>query len=73
MKDETAPGLDRPAVMDGMIRRLPRIDVQLLQKPAKANPRTLVPDADANGAILIVHAQGDHGAFETRIGHSRHR
>jgi hypothetical protein len=32
-----------------------------------------MPDADADRAILVVNAEGDYGAFESRIGHSGHR
>jgi hypothetical protein len=31
-----------------------------------------VPDPDADRAILVMHAQGDHRAFEARIGHPWH-
>jgi hypothetical protein len=73
MKDEAAPGLDRAAVMDRAVGRDARVDLQLAKKAAKGDAGALVADADADGAILVVDAHGDHGAFEARVGHSWHR
>ena len=60
-------------MVDRAIGCPPGFDIELLEESAKPHPRPLLADADSNGSILIMHAQGDHGAFETRIGHSGHR
>jgi hypothetical protein len=55
------------------IRRLARIDLELLEEPAKADPGPLVANSDSDCAVLVVHAQRDHGPLEARVGHSGHR
>jgi len=55
------------------VRRFSGIDLQLLQEAAKANARALVPNPDADRAILVMDAHGDDRALETRVGHARHR
>ena len=56
MEDEAAPGLDRAAVMDRAVGRLARLDIELLQQPAKADAGALVADANADGAIVVMDA-----------------
>jgi hypothetical protein len=73
VEDEAPPRLDRAAMMHGAIGRLTRVDVQLLQKAAEAQAGSLVPYADADGAILVMYAKRNHCPLETRIGHSGHR
>ncbi len=73
MEDEAPARLDRPAVMDRAIGRLARIDVELLEQSAEADPGALVADADPDGAVLVMDAERDHRPLEARIGHSRHR
>jgi hypothetical protein len=73
MKDEAAPGLHRPAMMHRHVRRFARIDVELLKQGAKAHSCPFVTDTNADGAILVVDANGNHCPLETRIGHSGHR
>ena len=60
-------------MVDSDVGCLRWIDVELLQQPAKADAGALVADADADRTIFVVHAHGDHGALEPRVGHSRHR
>ena len=55
-----------------IIRRLSRIDLELPQKSTKGDARALVPDTNANRAILVVNAHRYDGALEARVGHSRH-
>ncbi len=55
------------------VRRLSGIDFELLQKRAEAHPGSLLADAYADRSILVMDAQSDDGAFETRIRHSGHR
>jgi hypothetical protein len=50
-----------------------RIDAKLFEKAPYANPGALVANADADGAILVVHAHGDDRALEPRVADSRHR
>jgi hypothetical protein len=73
MENEAPARLDRPTVMDGAVRCLTWIDVKLLQQSAETDACSLVTHADADGAVLVVHAQGNHRPFEARIGHSGHR
>ncbi len=72
MEHEAAARLDRPAVVDRAVRRLPRLQPQLLQETAQAKAGPLVADPDADGAVLVMRADGDHRPLEARIGHSRH-
>jgi hypothetical protein len=73
MEHEPAPRLDGSAVMDGDVRRLSRIDLELAQQCAKADARALVADADADRAVFVVDAHGDDRTLEPRVGHSGHR
>ena len=72
MKHEPAARLDRSAVMHGTVGRFTRVDVELLQQAAKADPRPLVADSDADRAILVVGTHRDHRALEAGIGHPGH-
>ncbi len=73
MKDETSPWLDRAAVVDGAVRRLAGVQVELLEKRPETQPGALVADADADGTVLVVNAKGNDGALESRVGHAGHR
>ena len=42
-------------------------------RPRKRDAGALVADADADRAILVVDAHGDHRTLEARIGHAGHR
>jgi hypothetical protein len=72
MEDETPARLYRAAMVHRAIRRLARVDLELLQETAEAYPGALVADADANGAILVVNTHGDDRALKARVGHSGH-
>jgi hypothetical protein len=43
VQDEARAGLDRAAMMDGAVRRLAGIDVELLEKPRNRSPARLWP------------------------------
>ena len=58
--------------MHGAIGRLARVDVELAKEATEADAGALVSDSDADRAILVVHAQGDHCALEARVCHSGH-
>jgi hypothetical protein len=60
-------------MVDGAIRRFTRIDIKLLEKPAKTQACALVPNSDADGAVFIVYAHRDDCALEPGIRHARHR
>jgi hypothetical protein len=72
MENEAAAGLDRTSVVDRAIRCLSRIDLELAEQSAEADPRALVPDTNADRTVLVVDAHRDHGALEARIGHPGH-
>ena len=72
MKDEPPARFDRSAVMDRAIRRFTGFDVQLAKQAAKGDAGALVPDANADRAILVMDAQCDDRALKSRIGHSGH-
>jgi hypothetical protein len=72
VEDEAPPRLDGTAMVHGAIRCLAGLDVQLAKEPTEADAGALVADTDADRAILVVHAQGDHRALEARVCHSRH-
>jgi hypothetical protein len=59
--------------MDGAVRRLVRLDLELPQQAAKADPRALVPDADPDCSVFVMDAHCDHRPFEARVSHSWHR
>ena len=73
MQDKTPARFNWSAVMDCAVGSLARVQIELLQKSPKADARSLVPDADSNGAIFVMNAHGDHGALEARVRHSGHR
>ena len=73
MKHEPPPRLDRTAVVDCAVRRLPRIDLELLQEPPKADARPFVANAHADRAVLIMDTESDYRSLEPWIGHTRHR
>jgi hypothetical protein len=73
MEHETPSRLDWPAVVDSAVRRVPRVDFELLQKRAKAHSGPLVTDTDPDRSILVMDADCDHRPFETGVGHSGHR
>ena len=73
MEHEAPARLDRAAVVDRAFGRLARIDLELAEQAAEADAGTLVADADADGAIFVMHADRDHRALEAGIGHSGHR
>jgi L-ascorbate metabolism protein UlaG (beta-lactamase superfamily) len=50
----------------------PGFDVELLQQRMKSDPRHDAAEPDSQGAVLIVHAHGDHRALETRIADAGH-
>jgi hypothetical protein len=58
--------------MDGAVGRFSRLEVELLQQPAKADPGTLVANADPDRSVFVVNAHRDHRPFEPRVRHSRH-
>ena len=58
--------------MDRPVRCRARIDVELFQQAAEADAGAGVTDADADRAILVMDAQGDHRPLEPRIGHPGH-
>jgi hypothetical protein len=58
--------------VDGAVRGIARLDLELPKQTAEADARALVADADADCSILVVDADGDHGTFESRVGHSGH-
>jgi hypothetical protein len=72
MEHEAAPGLDRSAVMDRLVRRFAGLKPKLLQQPAQADPRPLVADADPNCSIVVMNAQRGDASFKAGIGHARH-
>jgi hypothetical protein len=59
-------------VQDGAVRSLTRIDTELLEQAANADPCALVAYADPYGAILVMHAHRDHRALEPRIADPGH-
>jgi hypothetical protein len=73
MKHEAASRFDRSTMVDRSIGRFARLDVELAQKRAKADPCPLVADADSDGTIFVVDAHRNDRALEARVGHSRHR
>jgi hypothetical protein len=73
VKHEPASRLDRAAVVDRAVGRLARVDVELAQEAAQADPGALVADADPDRAIFVMDAHRDHRPLEARVGHSRHR
>jgi hypothetical protein len=60
-------------VVNGAIRRLARIDVELAEKASERDSGALVTDADPDGAVFIMRAHGNHCPLEPRVGHPRHR
>jgi hypothetical protein len=59
--------------MHGAIGRFTRVYVELLKQAAEAHACTFVTYTDADGAVLVMHANRNHGPLKTRIGHSGHR
>jgi hypothetical protein len=59
-------------MMDRDVGSLAGINLELLEQTPKADARALVADPDADRAILIMHAQGDHRPLEARISHPGH-
>jgi hypothetical protein len=72
MEDKAAPRFDRPAMVNGTIRRLTRVDIELAKQTAKTDSRTFVANADTNRTVLIVDAHGNDRALEARVRHTRH-
>jgi hypothetical protein len=72
MEHEAPSRLDRSTMVDRAIGRFARIDVELLKQGAETHSGALMADSDADGAILVVDANGDHGSLEARVGHSGH-
>src|SRR5262245_47201639 len=72
MEDEPSPGLDRAAVQHGTIGRDAGIDVQLLENLVKAYAVAHLTDADAQRAMLVMHAHDIDRALEARVEHAGH-
>jgi hypothetical protein len=72
MEDESPARLDRPTMVHGAIGGLTGFYFKLLEELSEANAGSFLTDADANGSILIVHAQRNDCALEARIGHPGH-
>ena len=56
----------------GDVRRLARLDVELLQQIVEAEPGHDPAEADAERALLVMDAHRDHRFLEARIADARH-
>jgi hypothetical protein len=72
MEHEAAPGLDRAAVVNRLIRRFPRLKPKLFEQAAQSDSGTLVTDADPDRTIVVMDAQCGNASFKAGIGHARH-
>jgi hypothetical protein len=72
VQDKAPARLDRTAVQDRPIRRLTRIQAQLLKQSSDPDSRALVTDADSDGTIFVVNAHHDHCVFKTRVTNAGH-
>jgi hypothetical protein len=72
MEDEAPPRLNRATVMNGAIRRLAGVEIQLFQESAEPETRALVADSDSDRAIFVMDAHRNHRPLEARIGHAGH-
>ena len=48
------------------------LDIQFLEQSVDGDPGADVADADAEGAVLVMHAHGDRRVVETRVAHAGH-
>jgi hypothetical protein len=72
MEHEPAARLDRPAVVDCLIRRVTRLNSELFQQAAEPDPGTLVANANSDSTVFIMDAEGGNAPLKTRVGHARH-
>lgn len=73
VQDEAPSRLDRSAVKDRRVRRVCRIDIELHEEIAQPDIRSLMPDADTDGSMLIMRAERNRRALEPRITDTGHR
>jgi hypothetical protein len=59
-------------MQDRRVGGLARIETQLLQQSANADPGALMANADAHRAIFVVDAHGNYGMLKARVTNAGH-
>ena len=61
----------RPTAKHGYVGDIGRVDVKAFEQLVQPDALDFIADRDAEGAIFIMDANGDHGMIEAHVFHAR--